>query len=739
MSASQINQYSGVVANQLGESFISGNPNPFLAGATAPLFMNGYSIFTTADFQVSSINGLSPQGGGGWVGTAATDLNMASFSINATANINVSSINGATPASGSVGPTGSPGGVGATGAAGPTGDLGPTGSAGDTGAAGAPGLTGDAGPTGPGGPDGATGPVGSTGEVGATGPQGFTGDGGPTGPQGNTGPAGPTGADGATGVAGPTGDAGPTGQDGATGTKGDTGSVGSTGVAGPTGPQGLSVYGVWNYDTTIASGGWAQNMVNPSQILFNKTSINGAGAEFFANLATIASTYGSAVLTAYQSPLFYASYTILTVDATNPSYYLLTQAAMGLTLWTPGAATTFSVQVPGTQGATGDAGPTGAAGETGATGPFSQALANKILVNETPGPTGGVVNLTWSTGDPASIYVPYGVGTTNTTLAPIDPSTTGTGWRFSKTYLAESVSTAGTTLVSGNTYTIISVGNPVLNWVAMGAAAATVNTQFTYNGTAPVGGTTTVGTAYASTKISWYSLNALYGVGLPTAIVPAIAIKKKNLRSAWFLVKMNADIALQGSFAIQIETYAYQFGGNTTNDYTGRWAYSVPLQQGQGFSAAVNTNITTGGGLLFPRLRSGFTYLLYAGDMSPAYLPLQASGSYMVGGSALFAPSQVSTENVLRDPFNLYTTYPHFGLTATAFTPNATQPTFGGANPYTDQGDVEVASIYLNTSSTSPPVGIGQTTMDFNVMAFGYSGLKEAGGVETYSYETSWV
>jgi hypothetical protein len=126
--------------------------------------------------------------------------------------------------------------------------------------------------------------------------------------------------------------------------------------------------------------------------------------------------------------------------------------------------------------------------------------------------------------------------------------------------------------------------------------------------------------------------------------------------------------------------------------------------------------------------------------MSPAYLPLQAAGSYMVGGSALFAPSQVSTENTLRDPYNVSVSTPHFGLTSTAFTPNATVPAFGGSSPYTDHGDVEVASIYLNTSSTSPPVGVGQTTMDFNVMAFGYSGLVEGGGGEqTFSYTTEWV
>jgi hypothetical protein len=269
----------------------------------------------------------------------------------------------------------------------------------------------------------------------------------------------------------------------------------------------------------------------------------------------------------------------------------------------------------------------------------------------------------------------------------------------------------------------------------LGAANNNAGTQFQYNGGVVTGNN---GTAYASTKISWYALNALYPpVSLPTDIIPSIAIKKKNLHNAWFLIKMNSDVALQGSLAIQIETYAYQFSGNTTNDYTGRWAYSMPLQQGNGFNAQTTTNITTAAGLLFPRLRSGFTYLFYAGDISPSYLPTQGAGAYMVGGAGLFSPSQVSTENTLRDPYELYQTYPHFGLTATAFTPNAVAPTYP-TSAYTDAGDVEVSAIYLNTSSTSPPSGTGQTTMDFNVMAFGYSGLTEGGGEQTFSYTTSW-
>jgi hypothetical protein len=165
---------------------------------------------------------------------------------------------------------------------------------------------------------------------------------------------------------------------------------------------------------------------------------------------------------------------------------------------------------------------------------------------------------------------------------------------------------------------------------------------------------------------------------------------------------MNADLALQGSIAIQIETYAYQYGGNTTNNYTGRWAYSMPNQQNVGFTAGAATNIITGTST--PRLRAGFTYLFYAGDTSPSYFPPTPENVYFSGGAGLFAPSQVSTENTLRDPYNLYTTYPHFGLTSSSYVSNSVQPSFP-TSAYTDQADVEVASIYLNTSSTSPPIG----------------------------------
>ena len=341
-------------------------------------------------------------------------------------------------------------------------------------------------------------------------------------------------------------------------------------------------------------------------------------------------------------------------------------------------------------------------------------LYNKLMITPTPTFTSQEV-VNWSTSTPANQFVPLDASTTTTPLAPIAPPAGETGWRFTKTYTLTPVSSSQP-LVSGNTYTIVAPAT--VNWTAIGAAASTAGTQFTYNGAAITG---TGGSVTTNQKMSWYSQNALYGLSLPQTLIPTAAVTKANLKSAWFLVKFNQDIALQGSLAIQIETYAYQYGSNTTNNYTGRWAYSFPLSQGVGFNAGIATNITTAAGLLYPRLKAGFTYLLYAGDITPTTLSV-LSGTYQTGGANLFAPSQVSTSNTLRDPFDLFTQYPHFGLTSCQYTPNATQPPYGIGNPYSDPADVEVASIYLNTSSTCPTSGVGQTIMDYQILNMGWSG-----------------
>lgn len=356
----------------------------------------------------------------------------------------------------------------------------------------------------------------------------------------------------------------------------------------------------------------------------------------------------------------------------------------------------------------------------------SQALQNTL--NIVPFPSTVITPLYWSTGTQSTMNVPLANNSSITCLAPISTINVGeTGWRFTKTYDLLVPITRG--LSTGSTYTIVSTGT--VNWQDIGGPVShTSGTQFTYNGATITGNA--AGTCTSSKKMSWYTLNDLYGVSLPQTLAPATAFRKSALQNAWFLVKFNADFAMQGNLAIQIETYAYQHL-NSNNAFTGRWAYSFPLQQGVGFTAGALTNIITSNAI--PRLRSGFTYLLYAGDNAPSVAP--AASQYLPEGAGLFAPSQVSIEETLRNPYDIYPQFPHFGMTNCLYSSNAVQPTYGNGNPYSDPGAVEVASIYLNTSSTAPFSGVGQTVIDFNVLAMGYSGIN--GSNVSFNYSNVWV
>lgn len=357
------------------------------------------------------------------------------------------------------------------------------------------------------------------------------------------------------------------------------------------------------------------------------------------------------------------------------------------------------------------------------------SLTNKVIA--TPVGTPSISTITWTTGQAGNKYVPLVPDTSVTYRPPVAPPSGQTGWRFNKTYTLTPVS-AGTLLTVGATYTIVTPGS--INWTAIGAAASTAGTQFTYNGVAITGSS---GSVTENSKISWYSINLLYNVAPPIYGPPAFAFAKAALRSAWFLVRFNADIAVQGSLAIQIDTYAYRFTfpGPPFPYYTGRWAYSFPNQQNVGFTGAPTTNLTTS--TATPRLKAGFTYLLYAGDYSSVGMPgpyYSTSSSYLAGGAGLFAPSQNSVTNTLKDPYDIYPDFPHIGLTSCSYNPNATQPPYGGANPYSDPAAVEVASIYLNTSSTAPYSGVGQTVTDFTVINMGYTT-----SFDSVSYPMSWV
>jgi len=400
MSANQIALFSGV-SNQLGDSYIQGSGGGasfnvgWGAGAPGDLNMNSYNIFAAQNVaclngQFSSINGMTPQGGGGWIGLAASDLNMAGYNINNCTNINVATVNGLPPSSGSTGSTGPAGAVGDTGPAGPTGDIGATGETGAVGPTGDPGPTGSVGPTGDIGPTGDVGPTGQQGDTGAVGPTGSQGPTGDVGSTGSTGDIGPTGSAGPTGDLGPTGDVGPTGQKGDTGDAGATGSAGQTGGLGPTGPQGIDAYGVWNYGTTLQPGEWAVNLANPSQLLLSKTSINNGGANLMNYLNAVVVGRGQASLYATTATVN-NGFVVLGVDFSNSAYYILTILAQYFLPWTPGEATTFSVSLIPYAGPTGDVGPTGSQGPTGDVGPTgSQGPTGDVGPTGSQGPTGDV-------------------------------------------------------------------------------------------------------------------------------------------------------------------------------------------------------------------------------------------------------------------------------------------------------------------------------------------------------------
>ena len=324
------------------------------------------------------------------------------------------------------------------------------------------------------------------------------------------------------------------------------------------------------------------------------------------------------------------------------------------------------------------------------------------------------VPLTWSASSTANQYVPL-----SDALA-LPPTTATLGWRLTK-----AAPILATAMVSGSTYTIVQSGTT--NWTAIGFASTAVGTQGTYNGGARTGanGYATPSTNYG-TYISWYSLNALYGLSLPQTIVPATTVLKKDLNAVWALIRFNNDVAVQGSISITVETYAYQYGSNTTNAYTGRWAYSFPMAAIVG--GGVYPWSATGGVALTattPRAVGGFTYLLYCEDKYPKVIPNTVPPSLSFAVSNGMFPSQSTSTNTCRDPYDVYPHYPHLPLNGVQYTENAVQPTYGGV--YADQASVEVASIYVHSTSSPQTPLVLQPSFDFQVLDMGYRGTNGAG------------
>jgi len=197
-------------------------------------------------------------------------------------------------------------------------------------------------------------------------------------------------------------------------------------------------------------------------------------------------------------------------------------------------------------------------------------------------------------------------------------------------------------------------------------------------------------------------------------------------------VRFNNDLAVQGYISLTLDTYAYQYGGNTTNNYTGRWGYSFPMSALAGGSTIAFG--ATGGVALtatMPRAVGGYTFLLYAADIYPKMIPNQAGFNFQ-SSNGMF-PSQSTVANTLRDPFDIYSEYAHFPMNAVQYTENAVQPSYGGSNPYADQSAVEVAAISVkSTSSPNVPQNL-QPAFDFQVLAMGYRGTN-SGGTQAQNY-----
>jgi hypothetical protein len=511
---------------------------------------------------------------------------------------------------------------------------------------------------------------------------------------------------------------------------GAIGPTGATGATGPTGAAGYVGYGVFNYNNDIlpmADNDWG--FLGFDLAIGNDV----AQQTFLSSIIDLLQAGRNVLLTAHQGMI--TEQFLLISYVNNGGYYTFPVPMMVGVPWVNGDPTTFyaypaPIEGPtgaegatgatgadgatGSQGATGADGPTGATGSQGATGPFSVPLANKIeVVSASDVPSTALV---YSSLVSPNQYVPL---VDSLSLAPTAPST-GTGWRMTKP-----ASPNATTMMNGSQYTIVAVGT--VNWTLIGFAAATIGTTGTRNATVLTGANGYVCSPTDYTKyINWFPLNALYGLSLPQTIVPASAVLKKNLNAVWALVKFNNDLAVQGYISLIVETYAYQYLSNTTNGYTGRWTYSFPVYaidggSVQNFGASAGTALTTS----VPRAVGGYTYLLYAEDKYPKYTPnVPGFGFFPSNG---MSPSQATVANTLRDPYDVYPEYPHFGFNGCQYSANATQPTYGGANPYADEASVEVSAMYVKTQSNPQAPGALQPGIDFQVLAMGYRGTNDAG------------
>lgn len=577
---------------------------------------------------------------------------------------------------------------------------------------------------------------------------------GTPGPTGDTGPTGTPGAD--STVTGPTGD---TGAKGDTGDTGPTGAKGDTGDTGPTGTSGLSSFVPFTmsleFDTPPNGCLTVNNSLNATEMRVRAPTPN--QYEFLYQCGLVIVNQG-----------IYWTFAPVTL-ANGQGYYKITSLNLPSLPETPywtiscvkmvqngefseGQEIIVSSLLIGATGPTGDTGPAGTNGDVGATGdtgPTGPAGTNgEVGATGDTGPTGQASTVIGPTGD---------TGATGATgeIGPTGPLSEGLQNKLQivPTLVGQSV----TSVYYGGTG---GVGSPS-SWIP---------DNTTYQ---PIADVTNdgwrnfkqVGTSGVGTKVAWYPYNPFYGESLPYTIAPAVPIKKSELQSVWAVITTKNKINVQGTIFFNIFTYDITNPPTSPgNTYTNRFDYSIFNYTTLLGSTANATTAAT--------LNGGFRYLICAVDTLPISPPTlttvnanamvtgttytilsvgntnwvaigaevatigcvfvknatpgtgNGTGTTEINTSILIAngqyPSQ-SSQQKLRDPYDIYTDVPHIPFTAVAVATNTPQPA--------DPSETLVSAIAISsTSSTITP------TLDWTVEAVGYSALTSTATVnESYT------
>tara|TARA_R110000868_G_scaffold222761_1_gene474622 strand:+ start:796 stop:2685 length:1890 start_codon:yes stop_codon:yes gene_type:complete len=309
-------------------------------------------------------------------------------------------------------------------------------------------------------------------------------------------------------------------------------------------------------------------------------------------------------------------------------------------------------------------------------------------------------------------------------------------------YVEKYISTAELYVSSINGLSYQTLSQPLANKLGIVAStdfslvssltSSAIGTEYIPDGSPPVSGGVNGGWRFTkainsgTAKINWYSLNRPFGLSPPyTNTSPDRTILKRDLTSVWALITTTNPILTQGYLSFELLTYAYQAPPPGLSTFNSQWAYSFP-------SNALPTSVLAFGGgaetTVNPRLNRGYTYLIYAQDLVPKLLPNVAITSPNFVNSGGLYPSQSEIAYTLRDPYDIYPQYAHYGLGGVQYKEVASTPTVS----YTDSSYGELSQIRITTSSTAPQTGT--VAFDFTVQSIGFRGKNALGNTVNEEY-----